>query len=130
MQVLTNLLTNALDATQALVGEGRVEVLLRAVSKTHVEITVRDNGPGVPKELEDRIFEAQFSSKSDGRGFGLAIVRGIVSEHGGEITLADRGTVGPTNQGAAFVVELPIEGPPRLARRDEDEDSQDEDNHG
>lgn len=128
VQVLTNLLTNALDATQALGGDGRVEVLIRAMSRTHVEITVRDNGPGVPEELADRIFEAQFSSKSDSRGFGLAIVRGIVSEHGGEITLADKSTVGSMNQGAAFVVELPIEGPPRLARRVEND--QDEDNHG
>jgi len=47
---------------------------------------VRDHGPGFSEEMRDRLFDRFFSSKSEGLGMGLAIVRSIVEAHGGTIT--------------------------------------------
>jgi signal transduction histidine kinase len=129
VQVLTNLVQNALDATRDLGAEGRVDVVLAQNSDTSVELLVVDNGSGVASDIEPHIFEAEVSSKAEGRGFGLAIVRGIVCEHGGEITLVgntgdDRNDNGAPG-GSVFRVELPIDGPTQLARREHDEE-----NHG
>jgi len=67
-------------------------------------ITACDTGPGVPKELRERIFEAFYSTKGDGKGtgLGLAQVAGAARQAGGRVELLDR------NQGGAcFVVYLP-----------------------
>jgi signal transduction histidine kinase len=63
-----------------------------------------DTGPGVPKELSDRIFEPFFTyGKREGAGLGLSIARRIVGEHGGELTMESH-----EKSGATFVVSLPI----------------------
>ena len=53
---------------------------------------VADNGPGVPKELRDRIFNAFFTTKPQGSGLGLAIVRKVVDAHDGRIDIQTGGT--------------------------------------
>jgi len=63
---------------------------------------VRDHGPGVPPELEDRIFEPYFTTRHDGTGLGLALVRQTALAHGGSVTV----TAAPGG-GAAFVLALP-----------------------
>ena len=74
-----------------------------------VRIAVADEGPGVPQEDRERIFEPFFRGSHEraagqgGVGLGLAIVREIVHAHGGTITLADR----PDGPGARFEVRLP-----------------------
>jgi signal transduction histidine kinase len=68
-----------------------------------VEIFVRDSGPGLPPEAEQRVFEPFFSTKSSGLGMGLAIVRSIVERHRGRVS-AENGDAG----GAVFRVELPV----------------------
>ena len=67
-----------------------------------VEVTVRDHGLGVPPELEDRIFEPYFTTRHDGTGLGLALVRQTALAHGGSVTV----TAAPGG-GAAFVLALP-----------------------
>jgi signal transduction histidine kinase len=62
------------------------------------ELTVSDNGPGIPAELADRIFEPFVSGKSTGTGLGLALVHRIVENHGGTVSLE---TSSP--QGAVFL---------------------------
>jgi signal transduction histidine kinase len=56
-----------------------------------VKLTVKDNGPGIPEEVRDRVFEPFFTSRSRGSGLGLYLVREIVLAHGGAIQLAQNG---------------------------------------
>lgn len=98
--VLEVLTKNALDA---LGGRGG-EVVLSAspVAEGGARIRVRDDGPGVPKALRKKIFEAGVTTKERGWGIGLALARRIVEEnHGGRLVLANEGP------GATFDVILP-----------------------
>ena len=108
VQVLTNLIQNAVDAARSNQAP-RVWVALKPEGRSRIEITVRDNGPGVAAEMRDKLFEPYATNKSEGTGLGLAIVQRIVIEHGGEIVHSD-----PPGGGAAFRVVLPIKGPSLL----------------
>jgi signal transduction histidine kinase len=108
VQVMTNLLQNALDACSGVEG-ARVVVEVHSVDGERVMLSVRDNGPGVDREIRDRLFEPYATTKAEGTGLGLAIVERIVVEHGGEIRLRD-----PPGGGAEFVVTLPLAGPQLL----------------
>ena len=70
---------------------------------THLIVTVADNGPGIPPELLERVFEPLFTTKPRGSGLGLAISAGIAQAHGARLRAVNR----PTG-GASFTVELPI----------------------
>ena len=83
VQVLRNLLANALDAVQGLPG-ARLEVTLRVPEAGWLEVAVLDNGPGLP-DGEEHLFEPFFSTKSKGTGLGLAISQSIVESHGGRL---------------------------------------------
>jgi signal transduction histidine kinase len=96
VQVLLNLLENARDAAgQA----GKVTVRTRR-KNGHVELEVADNGPGLSDEARARLFTPYFTTKTKGTGLGLAIVHRIVTDHGGEIRVAN-------DEGAVFTVSLP-----------------------
>jgi signal transduction histidine kinase len=94
-QTLTNLLLNALEAT-----EGEVRVRLHAADRT-VAIQVHDSGPGLSQEQQRHLFEAFYTTKPDGTGLGLAVSRELVEEMGGKLTYKNN------SAGATFVVELP-----------------------
>jgi signal transduction histidine kinase len=97
---LINLAVNARDAMD---GHGKFSVDVTR-NGDMAAITACDTGPGVPKELRERIFEAFYSTKGDGKGtgLGLAQVAGAARQAGGRVELLDR------NQGGAcFVVYLP-----------------------
>lgn len=96
-EVLLNLLENA---HAALDGEGRVTITARSVGE-EVELVVSDDGPGIPADLLQRIFEPHFSTRSTGTGLGLAIVRRLVESWGG--TLIAESEVG---QGTAIRMKL------------------------
>jgi two-component system NtrC family sensor kinase len=99
-QVVYNIAANARDAMPR---GGTFTVATRQVGEW-IELVFADTGPGVPKELQDRIFEPFFTKdKREGAGLGLAIARRIVEEHGGELRLE-----GHCDQGAVFVVSLPL----------------------
>ena len=101
-RMLTNLLKNALYATES-TADPLIEVSSFVEGKA-VYIIVKDNGSGVPLELQERIFEPKFTTKNTaGSGLGLAMVKHIVSAHGGEITLSSE-----EGKGASFVVKLTI----------------------
>ncbi len=101
-QVFLNLLVNA---KQALVDQpdGHITVRTRVV-RDIVEVTIMDDGPGVPPAIRDRIFDPFFTTKGpdDGTGLGLSIAFDIVREHGGVLELRP----GPRG-GACFVAYLP-----------------------
>lgn len=111
VQVLTNLIQNGLDAAGAIRPDPRVVVAVGPQGSDRVRIVVRDNGPGVPPEVEARLFQPYVTTKSHGTGLGLAIVQRIVVEHGGEIAYRPA-----TKGGAVFEIVLPIAGPTLLER--------------
>lgn len=96
-QVLSNLLTNA---SQAMRDQGRIWVSAERQAGG-VALRVRDEGPGIPAEIADRVFEALFTTRPKGTGLGLALCRRIVEAHQGEITLE------PVERGACFRVFIP-----------------------
>jgi len=85
-QVMLNLFQNSLDATPA---EGNIEV--GTLSNGHyIEVYIRDSGKGISLDEVDQVFEPFFTTKVTGVGLGLAIVRKILNDHGGEITAVKR----------------------------------------
>jgi signal transduction histidine kinase len=70
-----------------------------------VRISVRDHGVGISEEMRDRLFDPFFSTKAEGLGMGLAIVRSIVEAHGGTITAENA-----NDGGARFEFVLPVNG--------------------
>ena len=97
-QVLHNLIRNSLEALE---GQDDAEVVLTTKSvnkkkRRFISITVRDNGPGLPEDGREKIFEPYVTTKAKGTGLGLAIVKKLVEEHGGEVRIeseADAGTM-------------------------------------
>jgi signal transduction histidine kinase len=71
------------------------------------EISIRDQGPGVPEDLRERIFEPHFTTKSHGTGIGLALARQILRSHGGSITLEPTNNAGSQARGACFRLRVP-----------------------
>jgi len=102
-QVLVNLIKNALDSLSAS-DTSNPEIHIRAnVSETQVLISVSDNGPGVPPNIEMHLFEPFFTTKKHGVGLGLSICKNIAMAHGGNLTYRK-----PTDSGAEFVLSLPL----------------------
>jgi PAS domain S-box-containing protein len=106
-QVILNLISNAADAMRSV--ENRVR-LLRAKSEasgtTGVAISVHDNGTGIDLKNVDRIFDAFFTTKSNGMGMGLAICRSIIEAHGGTLSASPG-----VSQGSIFHIALPVAPP-------------------
>jgi two-component system C4-dicarboxylate transport sensor histidine kinase DctB len=101
-QVLVNLIRNALDAVGD-VKRPAIEIAVRADDDT-VRIAIADNGPGVPPELIERIFDPFVTTKPVGKGLGLglSITYGIVQDFRGRIHASNR-----SQGGAEIVIELP-----------------------
>lgn len=99
-QVLLNLARNAFQAMER---GGNLRLELGRGARDSVEIRVRDDGPGVPEEVEPRLFELFFTTRTGGVGLGLPIVRRVVEDHGGTVRLERDG-----RPGACFLVVLPI----------------------
>jgi two-component system, NtrC family, sensor histidine kinase AtoS len=88
-QVFTNLISNAVEAMSAQGGTLAVRVAPFNMlhGRPQVEITISDNGPGIPDEIRDRIFEPFVTTKAQGTGLGLAITKRIVTAHRGSISV-------------------------------------------
>jgi signal transduction histidine kinase len=121
-RLLINLLENALQATS---GRGTIRVSARAeegsprneegwklwetTSEGTIEgpmlaIRIRDDGPGVPESARGKMFEPNFSTKTDGTGLGLAICRAIVADYGGAIAIGST-----PGLGTVAIVSLPLQ---------------------
>ena len=99
-RVIHNLMINAIQATTP----GRGEVIVRGLSNDSTfEISVTDNGTGIPADRLAVIFEAYYTTKENGTGLGLAISKRIVEEHSGQLTAASE-----VGKGSAFTVRLPV----------------------
>ena len=103
-QVLLNLVRNAIDATVAAAdAPRRVEIRTAALADDNVEVSVVDNGCGLPEQASERIFEPFFTTKTTGTGLGLSISRRIVRDHGGRLYCAAN-----EPRGAIFSFTLPL----------------------
>lgn len=98
-QIMWNLLTNALDA---LPKGGHITVEARALDDEGVELSVKDDGPGIPQAILPKIFEPFVTSKSRGSGLGLAIVKAIMDSHGGDLRIKTS-----QGQGTTFLLRFP-----------------------
>ena len=99
-EVVINLVLNALDASQP---GGEIRVAASAAGPMEIELWVEDDGPGVPSEQREQIFQPFFTTKAQGTGLGLAIVHAIVTQHRGSLRLES-----PPRGGAVFRIRLPV----------------------
>ena len=98
-QVLYNVLTNAVQAMDNMGGT------LTVRGRRHngvVRIEVADEGPGIPADSRDRVFEPLFTTKQRGIGLGLSVSRSLAQANGGDLRVGDHGP-----PGAVFILELP-----------------------
>jgi PAS domain S-box-containing protein len=103
-QVILNLVVNGIEAMQPVTDRPRELVIRTRQDETdQVLVTVSDCGVGVAAEDVDRLFDAFFTTKSDGMGMGLSICRSIVDAHGGRLSAS-----GNTGPGATFQFTLPL----------------------
>ncbi len=103
-QVMVNLLVNAAHALEGRTGERLIEISSSREAEW-VSVVIEDNGPGIPEEIMDNIWQSFFTTKEEGKGtgLGLAISRGIVRDHSGSINVSNK-----AKGGAQFEVRLPI----------------------
>lgn len=104
LQALVALLVNAVEAMDR-GGHLEISAMNDPRRPRWVRITVADDGPGIPEEIRDHIFEPFYTTKKDGKGsgLGLAVVYGIVQHHKGEIEIeSDPG------QGTRFILNIPM----------------------
>jgi signal transduction histidine kinase len=106
-QVFANLLSNAAQAQR----EGEI-VVRTAVAGGAMRVRVQDKGPGISREVGERIFDLYFTAKSGGTGLGLAIARRFVERHGGTLT-----HVADESPGTTFEVRLPLAPPDGAASK-------------
>jgi len=87
-QVLINLIVNAIEAMASTPpSERTVSIVTKETTQGHVEVSIRDRGPGMSSDELNRIFEPHFTTKEKGLGFGLSICSTIVTLHRGQIDL-------------------------------------------
>ena len=97
---LLNLIMNADQA-----GNGRAKILLHGHRfGDSIHLCVTDKGPGIPDELRTRVFEPFFTTRPQGTGLGLSVVKAVATAHGGEVSVATSGL------GTCFTIQLPADG--------------------
>jgi signal transduction histidine kinase len=107
-QVLLNLVQNAAESIgekgQIILRSRRARMALRGEQSEVVVMEVEDNGPGIPAEVQERLFDPFFSTKENGTGLGLAIAAKIVDKHDGALVFETR-----QGHGTTFGVVVPVE---------------------
>jgi len=99
-EIISNIVRNALESIDI---DGLLLVLASHI-EDQVVITIQDTGPGIPPEIKNKIFSPFFTTKEDGTGLGLVVVKKLVEENNGAIvvrTAPDKGTT--------FIISFPIE---------------------
>lgn len=103
-EVLVNIILNACEA---MVDGGNLDIFEEVgTMEPHgqvILIKIRDTGPGIPQEIQQKIFEPFFSTKDEGSGLGLSIAKRVIEDHGGWIHVHSN-----PGQGATFVIGIPL----------------------
>ncbi|MBT2581769.1 ATP-binding protein [Planococcus sp. ISL-109] len=99
-QVFINLLKNAIEAMEE---GGTLRIAARQTEADKLTISFEDEGPGIPLELIERVFEPFYTTKPTGTGLGLLISQKIIQEHGGSLAVKNR-----KQQGTCVIVTLPL----------------------
>ena len=97
---LGNVIDNAINASGT---EGRIELWAGQVSKKTLLIQISDNGPGIPVDALEHVFDPFYTTRANGTGLGLAVLASVVQQHGGTVHAANR-----VGGGAEFSILLPI----------------------
>jgi signal transduction histidine kinase len=105
-QVFLNLLMNACDVLD----DGGTITVKTERTDGGVRLTFRDDGPGIPPEVQGLIFDPFFTTKpvGQGTGLGLSLSHGIIERHGGHIRVSSE-----VGTGTDFVIDLPLDATPR-----------------
>jgi len=103
-QVILNLVVNAIDAMANSPADSRTIGVRTSRVNDFAELSISDNGPGIPEDTLKKVFEPFFTSKAEGMGMGLSIARTIVEVHEGRIWAENR-----PHGGALFRIALPLE---------------------
>jgi two-component system, sensor histidine kinase FlrB len=107
-----NLVNNSIEAFEQSGIKDRsleLKIALENVSESGVSLSIRDNGPGIPKVHQSKLFEPFFTTKPQGTGLGLAVVQAVVKAHKGVFTLDS------SKQGVTSVITLPTRSPSKRA---------------
>jgi signal transduction histidine kinase len=102
IRIITNLVKNAIQAIPT-EKESPLVIVNLSLQEENVVIEVIDNGKGIPTEIQSKIFEPKFTTKTNGMGLGLGIIKNIVENYSGTITFDSE-----SNKGTIFTVKLPI----------------------
>jgi signal transduction histidine kinase len=97
-RAIENIVCNAVEACD---DEGKIKIFLNRVGSS-VEITIEDNGNGIPPEIKEKLFHTHVTTKSDGTGIGLMNAHTIIKEFGGSILISD-----PDSGGTSVRISLP-----------------------
>jgi signal transduction histidine kinase len=93
--VFSNLVENSIEAMK---NNGVINIFARE-GNDHILIDIKDSGPGIPNECMKKVFSSLFTTKSDGNGLGLKVVKSIIEMHGGTISVRNNPTT--------FTIKLP-----------------------
>lgn len=99
-QVLLNIINNAIDAVEQ---GGTIEIKTLLLDTNHIEISIKDNGIGIPKDKLKHIFEPFYTTKKKGTGLGLYISYGIIKKLGGDIHVESE-----VGKGTIFTIKIPV----------------------
>ena len=99
--VIANVIQNAIQVCEA---KPAIEVWAGAINQHMMLIRVSDNGPGIPSDVIDQVFDPFFTTRAAGTGLGLAVLASVVQRHGGTVHAANR-----ESGGAQFTILLPVE---------------------
>ncbi len=103
LRVFNNLIKNSVQAISN-PEEGKIEVSIRESSGNHI-IRFSDNGSGISKDRQEKVFSPSFTTKSSGMGLGLAMAKNIIENIGGEISFESE-----SGNGTTFIITLPVYG--------------------
>jgi GAF domain-containing protein len=107
-QVFMNIITNALDGLkESLIENPKIWIRTKVIDRNQIQISITDNGCGIPEHIRYRIFEPFFTTKEPGQGSGLGLsvsYQIIVEKHGGQIKC-----ISELGKGCEFLIEIPIQ---------------------
>jgi signal transduction histidine kinase len=101
-QVFVNIILNAIQSMPE-GGELKVSVTKSPGHKQRVRISFADDGPGIPPEIQEHIFEPFYTTREGGTGLGLSFVDKVVGEHGGKVAIESE-----NGKGTTVILDLPV----------------------